>query len=119
MELISVEHEIVPLRGIIEGFLKDLEELCGVPMPCPLDETATLHGDYRFGGWGIVTPRVEEFSISFARTEGIFVENVYTCKTLYGMYDLAKKGYFSDGACFLHSGGIGALFSQYHIHPHS
>ena len=119
VELISVEHEIVPLRGIIEGFLKDLEELCGVPIPCSLDETATLHGDYRFGGWGIVTPRVEEFCISFARTEGIFVENVYTCKTLYGMCDLAKKGYFSDGACFLHSGGIGALFSQYHIHPHS
>ena len=31
------------------------------------------------------------------------------------MCDLAKKGYFHDGACYLHSGGIGALFSQYHI----
>ena len=115
VELISVEHEAEPLREIISAFLKDLEKLCGVPMPCPLEQTATLHGAYRFGGWGVITPEVEEFCIRFARTEGIFIEKVYTCKTLYGMCDLAKKGYFHDGACYLHSGGIGALFSQYHI----
>ena len=115
VELISVEHEAEPLREIISAFLKDLEKLCGVPMPCPLEQTATLHGAYRFGGWGVITPEVEEFCIRFARTEGIFIEKVYTCKTLYGMCDLAKKGYFHDGTCYLHSGGIGALFSQYHI----
>ena len=114
VELISVEHEREPLRAIILGFLKDLEALCGVPMPCTLEETATLHEQYRFGGWGVIDPAVEEFNLEFARTEGIFVEKVYTGKALYGVCDLAKRGYFPQGACFLHSGGIGALFSQYH-----
>ena len=114
VELISVEHEREPLRAIISGFLKDLEALCGVPMPCTLEETATLHEQYRFGGWGVIDPAVEEFNLEFARTEGIFVEKVYTGKALYGVCDLAKHGYFPQGACFLHSGGIGALFSQYH-----
>lgn len=114
VELVSVEHEREPLHAIISGFLKDLEALCGVPMPCALEETAALHEQYRFGGWGVIDPAVEEFNLEFARTEGIFVEKVYTGKALYGVCDLAKHGYFPQGACFLHSGGIGALFSQYH-----
>lgn len=51
IELISVEHPLEQLRAILLGFLQDLEELCGVKMPCALEETVTLHGGYRFGGW--------------------------------------------------------------------
>lgn len=115
VELISVEHTVETLRGIIEGFLRELEDLCGVSMPCSMEETATLWGEYRFGGWGIIAPEVETFNLEFARTEGIFVEKVYTGKTLFGVCDLAKRGYFSEGACYLHSGGMGALFSQYPV----
>ena len=93
--------------------MQDLEELCGVKMPCALEETVTLHGGYRFGGWGKVEPELEQFTLRFAQLEGIFVEKVYTGKTLYGVCDLAKQGYFPAGACYLHSGGLGALFSQY------
>lgn len=113
IELISVEHPLEQLRAILLGFLQDLEELCGVKMPCALEETVTLHGGYRFGGWGKVELELEHFTLRFAQLEGIFVEKVYTGKTLYGVCDLAKQGYFPAGACYLHSGGLGALFSQY------
>ena len=62
---------------------------------------------------GKVEPELEQFTLRFAQLEGIFVEKVYTGKTLYGVCDLAKQGYFPAGACYLHSGGLGALFSQY------
>lgn len=113
VELISVEYEQDTMRKNILELLNGLEALCGIKMPCSLEETATLHSAYRFGGWGVIDPEVEDFNHKFARTEGIFVEKVYTGKALYGACDLAGKGYFEDGTCYLHSGGIGALFSQY------
>ena len=113
IELISVEHPLEQLRAILLGFLQDVEELCGVKMPCALEETVTLRGGYRFGGWGKVEPELEQFTLRFAQLEGIFVEKVYTGKTLYGVCDLAKQGYFPAGACYLHSGGLGALFRPY------
>ena len=82
-------------------------------MPCALEETVTQPGGYRFGGWGKVELELEHFTLRFAQLEGIFVEKVYTGKTLYGVCDLAKQGYFPAGACYLHSGGLGALISQY------
>ena len=53
------------------------------------------------------------FISEFAQTEGIFVEKIYTVKTLYGMNDLIKNKHFQSGVCYLYSGGIGALFSQF------
>ena len=50
---------------------------------------------------------------SFCTAGGHLCGKVYTGKTLYGVCDLAKQGYFPAGACYLHSGGLGALFSQY------
>ena len=110
---INRKHPLEQLRAILLGFLQDLEELCGVKMLCALEETVTLHGGYRFGGSGKVEPELQQFTLRFAQLEGIFVEKVYTGKTLYGVCDLAKQGYFPAGACYLHSGGLGALFSQY------
>ncbi len=113
LELISVEHELAPMRRNLLALLADLERLCGVRMPYTLEETAALRDAYRFGGWGIIDPAVEKFCLWFARTEGIFVEKVYTGKALYGVCDMVERGLFSGGVCYLHSGGIGALFSQY------
>jgi len=47
-----------------------------------------------------------------ARTEGIFLDPVYTGKTMMGLIDLIKKGYFkkSDTVVFLHTGGQANLY---------
>ncbi|SHD78550.1 hypothetical protein [Schnuerera ultunensis] len=73
----------------------------------------TIHDKYRDGGWGITSKEMVNFIGEFAQTEGIFVEKIYTVKTLYGMNDLIKNKHFQSGVCYLYSGGIGALFSQF------
>jgi L-cysteate sulfo-lyase len=47
-----------------------------------------------------------------AQAEGLLLDPVYTSKAMAGLIDLAKKGYFEkdDNVCFLHTGGIPALF---------
>ena len=34
-------------------------------------------------------------------------------KTLYGMLDMVRKGLVDGSACYLHTGGFSALFSQF------
>ncbi len=113
IDLITVEHEKKELLEIIECFIKELITLTKIKFPYDLSEVATIHDAYRDGGWGITSEKVVKFIYEFAQTEGIFVEKVYTGKTLYGMNDMIKNKYFKAGVCYLHSGGIGALFSQF------
>jgi 1-aminocyclopropane-1-carboxylate deaminase/D-cysteine desulfhydrase-like pyridoxal-dependent ACC family enzyme len=48
-----------------------------------------------------------------ARTEGIFLDPVYTGKTMAGLIDLVRKGKFTskDTVVFFHTGGVAALFA--------
>ena len=48
-----------------------------------------------------------------ARTEGIFLDPVYTCKAMAAVADHIKKGELtaSDTVIFLHTGGTPALFA--------
>lgn len=50
-----------------------------------------------------------------AQTEGIFLDPVYTGKTMAGLIDLVQQGRFdcNDTVVFIHTGGIPALFA-YH-----
>jgi 1-aminocyclopropane-1-carboxylate deaminase len=45
---------------------------------------------------------------------GILIDPIYTGKMLYGIYDLAAKGYFKPGSKILavHSGGIWGLLGM-------
>lgn len=113
VDVITVEYPKDELIIRLMDLIKSIEEITGISFPFQLNKVITIHDAYRGGGWGKTEERVINFIEEFAMLEGIFVEKVYTSKTLYGMFDLAKKSYFRDGACYLHSGGLGALFSQY------
>lgn len=113
LHIVTVEHEKEALKPILHGFLKDLQTLTGELEDFDFDDIFTIHEEYRGEGWGISTPESENQICDLAKTEGIFVEKVYTSKTLYGMLDQVKKGNVDENACFLHSGGFGALFSQF------
>jgi D-cysteine desulfhydrase len=47
-----------------------------------------------------------------ARTEGILLDPVYTGKTMAGLIDLVRKGFFKKGdtVLFVHTGGSPALY---------
>ena len=64
-------------------------------------------------GWSCITPESENEVLEFVRTEGIYIENVYTSKLMYGYKDMVKNGVVNGDSLVIHTGGFGSLFSQY------
>ena len=64
--------------------------------------------DYHFGGYARTTPELLDFIRDFEQRTGVLLEQVYTGKMLYGLYDLARTGYFPEGATVVavHTGGL-------------
>ena len=75
-------------------------------------EDVVVFEDYIGGGYSIKTDAMTEAIVLLARLEGILLDPVYTGKTMAGMIDLVKKGYFKDceNILFLHTGGAPALY---------
>lgn len=111
--IVSVEDERDTLKGHIQATIRETETITGIPMCTPLEETAEITDAYRGAGWGENTPESQQAVLSFARSEGIFIENVYNSKVLVGMMDWIDKGKVSGTVCYLHTGGLGSLFAQY------
>ena len=76
-------------------------------------EAADIVDAYMGGGWSVNTPESRQEVLDFVRTEGIYIENVYTSKLMYGYKDMMKKGMADGDAVVIHTGGFGSLFSQY------
>jgi 1-aminocyclopropane-1-carboxylate deaminase len=64
--------------------------------------------NYHFGGYAKTTPELLTFIRDFERKTGVRLEQVYTGKMLYGIYDLARKGFFRPDAkvVAIHTGGL-------------
>jgi len=75
-------------------------------------EDVVVFEDYIGGGYSIRTDAMIEAIVLLARTEGMLLDPVYTGKTMAGMIDLIKKGYFKDAEniLFLHTGGAPTLY---------
>lgn len=73
-----------------------------------------FYDDYLGEGYAIPSPTALESIKLLARTEGIFIEQVYSAKTFSGLIQLREKGILSseDPVCVIHTGGYGALFAQ-------
>jgi 1-aminocyclopropane-1-carboxylate deaminase len=64
--------------------------------------------DYHFGGYAKSSPELAEFIGRFREKHGIQLDHVYTGKMMFGIYDLAGRGFFKEGTRILaiHSGGV-------------
>lgn len=64
--------------------------------------------DYHFGGYAKVDRELIEFINSFRSNYHVQLDPVYTGKMMYGIFDLARKGYFLKNTCILavHTGGL-------------
>ena len=76
-------------------------------------EKAVDAGLDAYDAWMADLRREGRRALSFARSEGIFIENVYTSKVLVGMMDWIEQEKVSGPVCYLHTGGLGSLFAQY------
>lgn len=67
-----------------------------------------LQLDYHFGGYGRYNRQLIDFIAWFEAQHGIPLEQVYTGKMFYGLYDLIKRGYFAEGTTLMavHTGGL-------------
>ena len=95
------------VRKLAEATLAHL----GIKPPLP-PEAVEANCDYVGAGYGIPTPGMVEAVRTLARTEGIFLDPVYSGKAMAGLIDLVRTGYFRTGETivFLHTGGSTGLF---------
>ena len=75
-------------------------------------EAVEANCDYVGAGYGRPTPGMVEAVQMVARTEGIFLDPVYSGKGMAGLIDLVRTGVFTKGqtVVFLHTGGATGLF---------
>ncbi len=78
-----------------------------------MPDEVEINDSYKGEGYGIPTKECIDAIRLVAQTEGIFLDPVYTGKTMAGLIDLVKKRRFksTDTIIFIHTGGIAALFA--------
>lgn len=115
VHVISVENTENVLHKILTDFYNELNHLIRKENQHDIEEIMTIYEKYMGEGWGISTKEADAMIFEFAQLEGILVEKVYTSKTLVGMVDILKNNSIpeNEGVCFIHTGGMGALFAQY------
>jgi len=64
--------------------------------------------DYHFGGYAKITNELVEFIKEFENQFNIPLDQVYTAKMMFGVFDLIKKNFFEAGSTILviHTGGL-------------
>jgi L-cysteate sulfo-lyase len=93
-------------------------ELLGMPIGS-LDERVVVKSDYLGPGYGEPTEGMIEAVELTARMEGILLDPVYTGKTMAGLIDLVRQGFFQpdQNVVFWHTGGTPALFPYEPLFP--
>ncbi|HXC03224.1 MAG TPA: pyridoxal-phosphate dependent enzyme [Bacteroidia bacterium] len=87
------------------GFIRDnIEAFSGSPIAAEVK----FMNDYHFGGYGKVSPELIRFVDEFYTRHRIWLDYIYTGKMMFGIYDLAARGFFERGTCILaiHTGGV-------------
>lgn len=64
--------------------------------------------DYHFGGFAKYNNNLIDFIIRFKELHNVQLDPLYTGKVVFGIYDLAKNGFFRKNSkiCVIHTGGI-------------
>ena len=102
-------------------FIRVIGDICeqliaGYHLTIDFDRQRDIHIIDGYVGRGYAISRPEELSLlcDLARTEGIFLDPVYTGKAFYGMVQELKRDpkCFGERVVFVHTGGIFSLFSM-------
>ena len=108
---ICVRRSEAQQRARMEKVLSKLAVKLDVE-PAPLIEDINVWDGALAPGYGLVGDSAREALTLMARTEGIFLDPVYTAKTFAGLLGLLKEGTLQRGQkiVLLHTGGLPALF---------
>ncbi|HEU0031151.1 MAG TPA: pyridoxal-phosphate dependent enzyme [Kofleriaceae bacterium] len=109
---ITVSRGADECRARIGKLARDAAALLGLELAIT-DDDIVVDDRYIGEGYGIPTPAGAAAIRRMARTEGAFLDPVYTGKAFAGLLDGIERGTIARTArlCFLHSGGSPALFA--------
>ncbi len=82
------------------------------------DDDLVLLADYAYPAYGVPSAETSEAIRLAARTEGMMTDPVYEGKSMQGLIDLVRKGYFPPGSKILyaHLGGVPAINGYSYIY---
>jgi 1-aminocyclopropane-1-carboxylate deaminase/D-cysteine desulfhydrase-like pyridoxal-dependent ACC family enzyme len=102
----------VDLPELIARYANQAAETLGINCRTAADRVYNTQ-DYIGTGYGVCTDAESDLIKWVARTEGVFMDPVYTIKALAAMIDHIKKGELTreDTVIFLHTGGGPSLFA--------
>jgi len=82
------------------------------------DDDLVLIGDYAYPAYGVPSEETNDAIRLAARTEGMMTDPVYEGKSMQGMIDLIRKGYFPAGSrvLYAHLGGVPAINGYSYIY---
>jgi len=97
-------------RTQVTGIARDTAELIGLDREIA-DRDIHINPDYAYPAYGVPSPETSEAIRLAARTEGMITDPVYEGKSMQGMVDLVRKGFFPKGSkvLYAHLGGAPAL----------
>ena len=96
---------------LVHRLVKQTAAHVGIDSTIPADAILCFD-EYVGPGYSLPTPQMVEAVRMLARLEGILMDPVYTGKTMAGLIDLVRKGYFKkdENILFVHTGGSPALY---------
>jgi 1-aminocyclopropane-1-carboxylate deaminase len=83
-----------------------------------VEDDLVLIADYAYPAYGVPSAETNDAIRLAARTEGMMTDPVYEGKSMQGMIDLVRKGYFPAGSkvLYAHLGGVPAINAYSYIY---
>ena len=115
VHLPSVEYDRHELEAKISAICE--KSIAWSGLDCTVAQcmnSAVIYDNYLGDGYNVPTHASLEALRLAASLEGMVLENIYTSKTFACLIDLARRNSLpsNDGLCFIHTGGVPALFAQ-------
>ncbi|MEW2917298.1 D-cysteine desulfhydrase family protein [Ruegeria sp. ANG10] len=108
---VCVRRDKTQQHARMETVLQKLADLLGIEAD-PLKDRIEVLDEALPPGYGKLSTKTQAALHRMARTEGIFLDPVYTAKTFAGLLHLVETGKIQQGqkVVMLHTGGLPALF---------
>lgn len=110
--VIGIDASATPVqtRAQVRQIVDHTAELVELGRPVRDDEIVILE-DYAHPAYGVPSPATSDAIRFAARTEAMITDPVYEGKSMQGMMDLVRKGFFPEGSkvLYAHLGGAPAL----------
>jgi 1-aminocyclopropane-1-carboxylate deaminase len=104
-------------RAQVRRIVDDTAELVGLGRAVR-EEEIVINPDYAYPAYGVPSEETNEAIRLAARTEAMITDPVYEGKSMQGLIDLARKGFFPEGSkvLYAHLGGAPAIngYSYYY-----